>query len=224
MRIFSPRLFITAACSSAIICACHFFEHPNDIDNPIERCPLNEGYPCPCDATRPNGATCDDGTICLYGTDPSRGFCSLQCDDIDQTAQCDQTDLHGYGVTGLCSPIGDTTSPGQCIIACEYGGVTGECPPGLACEREAVDGFKACLPITQGDPDPDTIAARDECSAFCRQFTQCLKPDQTLEQCTTNCVVDDWQSNECARCWLLCSGSDSCDTFNPCISACRCGK
>ena len=217
-----PKLVIHLLLPALFFGACHFFEHAGNIDNELKTCPLNDGYPCPCDATRKEGVYCDDGSVCLYGTDPTRGFCSAQCNDIGGTAECDFiTEL--YGVTGLCTALGDTTSEGQCIVACEFQDVEGDCPPGLACEQEATDGFRACLPITEKAPDPDEMAARDTCSAFCNQFTRCTaNPTMTLEECITNCIVDDWRSDDCVQCWLLCTGRDSCDTFNNCIGVCPC--
>ena len=202
--------------------ACHFFEHPDNLEEPIERCPLYWGYPCPCDATTAEeGVKCDDGSICLYGTDPTRGFCSRQCDELDSTTPCHHED---YGVTGICTPIGDTTSEGQCVVVCEYEGRRGDCPPGLACEQEGQGGFRACLPITEAAPSSEDSVRRNECSAFCNKFTRCAPGAAlTLEECITNCIVDDWRSDDCGQCLILCSASDLCDDFNTCTSNCPCG-
>ncbi len=127
---------------------CHFFD---DFDELPEDCPLNSGYPCPCDP-RHEGymnteGLCDDGSTCVYyGQDFDRGFCSSTCFSLDDASSCSETE--GYGVMGFCwlsleSPSGADIP--HCILVCEFDGQREDCPPGLKC-LQTVDGFSACFP------------------------------------------------------------------------------
>lgn len=49
-------------------------------------CPVNSGWPCPCDPTIMGyGMYCDDGTLCTLPTGYPLGECSLMCDPDPDT-------------------------------------------------------------------------------------------------------------------------------------------
>jgi hypothetical protein len=125
---------------SLFIFGCHFFE---DADN-VDECPLNSGYPCPCDSTQLT-VYCDDGrSACMYWNDPTRGFCSLPCDGASDTQKCANT--AAYGNEGICRFMADgSTTPNYCGVVCQGNG-GGNCPPGMDCMTLDGEDYKVCFP------------------------------------------------------------------------------
>ncbi len=182
---------------------CHFFD---DFDKLPEDCPLNSGYPCPCDPTHEGymntEGLCDDGSVCAYYDQGGerQGFCSNTCFGLSDETSCSNTD--GYGVTGFCWLSLESSEPNACVVVCEFDGQREDCPPGLKC-LPTVDGFSACFPPTAdesgdsngggGDNDPSC-----ECSA---DDIQCSGSGEDIMSCDDGC---NWTAYSC---YDVCAGS-----------------
>lgn len=197
--LFVIGVLISAA---ALAAGCHMFDDPNE-DIPKD-CPLNSGYPCPCE---PDEGNCDDGSACVYWAgDTSEGFCSAECDGKNDKESCAHT--LGYGAIGHCwLMIESTDEPDYCIVVCEADGYTGDCPPGLEC-LETADDFSACFPPSAGDnagDDDDSVPDDDddtdgECECSSDEFL-CGDSDDILV-CSDGC---SWTSYTCD---YVCAYSD----------------
>ncbi|MCP4677994.1 MAG: hypothetical protein GY854_21255 [Deltaproteobacteria bacterium] len=138
-----------------------------DTFNPdaCDECPLNSGFPCPCDAEE-----CDDGSACVGFADVATefGVCMRPC---EENAEC----LIGAGCAamGMCalSMTSDTDSDSEtdsqltCGYICRWKAAVSACPPNMYCEP--INSTKGvCLEgegggTTDGDADTDTDADSD---------------------------------------------------------------
>jgi hypothetical protein len=213
-------IVITLLSFGVIFTGCHLFEHPENIDD----CPLNSGYPCPCNPSV--APVCMDDSPCLFYNNPEMGFCSRPCAGIHDDATCQET--AGYGVQGLCrfTTLEDSTEPTNCQVACEYDNLVGECPPGLECIpfADELTTYKVCYPIEIATAD-----TRSDCGSFCAKFINCAAesgedPPLTVAECEQGCVDEDWMGRPCERCWFTCDVNAICSEFFNCYEACGCEK
>ena len=97
---------------------CHFFDDFDSLDDPLDKCEMNSGYPCPCDPT--DSPWCDDGTNCATW-DGVEGMCSKSCWGFDDYSSCnDNYATQGYGLQGSCVlKTAGATDYDRCAIICE---------------------------------------------------------------------------------------------------------
>lgn len=90
-------------------------------------CPLNSGWPCPCEV----GTTCGDWSECRVepGLDQDHGVCAPQADPCPAW-----NDL-----PGLADPLG------YCLLQCQPEDV---CPEGETCQQ-VPGGLKVCYPVPE---------------------------------------------------------------------------
>lgn len=234
-RILSSVILLGAA---LLLGSCHFFDDSNDVDNALDNCPLNWGYPCPCDATH-YGSKCGDNSVCLYHTDPTRGFCSPECTEAGGTQEClvDHKMTADYGVlekAAICAHSPALSPSNQCMVICElvdFDGqrLEGQCPPGTRCDVYLGDGneMKACLPIPEHAPTDAEIAIQQSCMSYCLMSDECARefnkaPALTFEDCKANCIYGKWHEDPCGSCMIGCQSTGSCVEFSQCHSGCPC--
>ncbi len=159
-------------------------------DGPCDECPVNSGYPCPCNAN------CEDGTLCdrvQGGSD--YGICMKECTGADED-EC-ALDM-GCGAEPACTlSKGDGIS--YCGLVCTH---DGDCPPNMGCTFDP--GIGICvidLGGSDGDTDADTDADTDtdtdtdtapECAYDCLtgiDFVVCSIVGTAHEEMT--CTKDD---------------------------------
>ncbi len=136
------KMTLSIAAALLLSAGCHFFESADDIDE----CPLNSGWPCPCDNTQlDNGGLCDDRqSTCLWVNDETRGMCSLPCNGVSDTLTCRNT--QDYGNEGICRfKTDESETPNFCGIIC-VGNGSGNCPPGMDCLILDGESYKMCFP------------------------------------------------------------------------------
>ena len=132
------RLTATLMLTWLSLFGCHMFE---DADN-VNECPMGSGYPCPCDAVA--SPVCDDNSDCYSPAADYRGFCADKCVD-----NSDCTETGGYGLSGACalSINAPQDRANHCVVICDDGIETTQCPPGQECEWQAQMSRGICLPF-----------------------------------------------------------------------------
>jgi len=190
--------------------ACHLFEDPDTLDE----CPLNSGYPCPCNP-QINGAQCDDGSTCEFFDDPGEGVCAATCRGIEDRSSCRASRWDGED--GYCRlKANGAGMPNRCLAACWD---ETDCPPGMSCvfRQDDYGPFMACYPLEGIGTSP--------CERFCTKRFDCNGgplDSITAEECIRSCETGNWDNDSCGSCWLACDVTSACDVFGECLGACDC--
>ncbi len=179
---------------------CHLFDDFEDIEDIEESCPLNSGYPCPCDPSD-NKGFCHDNSVCVYWE--REGVCSRECTD---DPNCSGT--NSFGLSGSCQPLVQSeTDPNKCVVVCKNNGQEAACPPGLECydpPKDDVD-FGVCVPPaavvdeTENENDTGCKCSKDEIKCLGDDISQCEDGcNWTTYSCFQVCAESGGYSGECS--------------------------
>jgi hypothetical protein len=110
-------------------------------------CPLNSGYPCPCDVS---GGECEDGSMCGNLPEPDEntsgnGYCAAACESFGQADACPDSLIEGMDCAAepICE-LGYQTGDEWnyiCALVCT---ADEECPSEMYCD--STSGHSVCYP------------------------------------------------------------------------------
>jgi cysteine-rich repeat protein len=152
---------------------------------------------------KPNGTTCDDGSLCTTGDSCQNGSCSGTAVTCNPSDQCH--------AAGTCDP-----STGTCSNPAKPDGST--CSDGNSCTQSDTCQGGTCI-----GSDPITCNALDQChvAGSCDPITgTCSNPTQSDgTPCNDNSACtsgDSCQAGVCAGTAVTCNASDQCHAAGTC--------
>jgi hypothetical protein len=115
-------------------------------EDQCDACPLNSGFPCPCDVV----GECDDGSLCgnLPDADENTsgwGYCASACETFGQPDACPGTVIDGLSCVAepICE-LGYQTDEGMNLICALVCTADDECPSEMYCD--GTSGHSVCYP------------------------------------------------------------------------------